>query len=140
MMFVLSLLSLLLITANAGYDEIKKDMPWVYAGSWDDAASYTTTGSGLRFQMLPPRRRSKHQEEIKKGETVKVMYKLYIEGEAEHKHIYSQSTMGEAFTLTAGAGSVIKGFDEAVLLMKDGDRGRFIMPGDIAYGSGGGKF
>ena len=63
------------------------------------------------------------------------MYKLYLED--KHKHIYSQSKISEAFSLTAGSGGVIKGFDEAILLMKIGDRGRFIMPSDIAYGDRG---
>ena len=134
----LFLAATLLSIANAGYDEVKKDMSWVYTEKWDDADSYLTTGSSLRYKMLPPRRRTKHQAEINKGETVKVMYKLYIgHGTPDYKHIYSQSTLSEAFSLTVGGGSVIKGFDEAVLLMKDGDRGRFLMPSKIAYGAGG---
>ena len=122
--------------ATAGYDEVQQDMPWVYTTDWGESANYETTASGLRYKMLAPRRRSKGTS-IAKGDSVKVMYKLYIEGAPEHKHIYSQSTMAESFGLVAGRGGVIKGFDEAVLLMKDGDRGRFMMPHDIAYGTSG---
>jgi peptidyl-prolyl cis-trans isomerase A (cyclophilin A) len=122
--------------ATAGYDEVQQDMPWVYTTDWGESANYETTASGLRYKMLAPRRRSKGTT-ITKGDSVKVMYKLYIEGAPEHKHIYSQSTMAESFGLVAGKGGVIKGFDEAVLLMKDGDRGRFMMPHDIAYGTSG---
>ena len=137
---VLSLVAAALLTvADAGYDEVKKDMSWVYTETWDDSSdNYVTTGSSLKYKMLPPRRRTKHSSEITKGETVKVMYKLYIKHDTpDRKHIYSQSTLAEAFSLTAGGGSVIKGFDEAVLLMKDGDRGRFLMPSPIAYGAAG---
>ena len=126
----------LLTLVIAGYVEVHEDMSWVYTESWD-GKDYITTDTGLHYKMLAPRRRSKHQESISKGEKVKVMYKLYIQGDTEHKHIYSQSTISESFGLTTGAGSVIKGFDEAVLLMKDGDRGRFMMPGKIAYGAAG---
>ena len=122
---------------QAGYDEVMQDMSWVYAEEWAGSTVYETTASGLRYKMLAPRRRSKNGVAINKGDTVKVMYKLYIEGEPEHRHIYSQSTLGESFELRAGGGGVIKGFDEAVLLMKDGDRGRFMMPSDIAYGPNG---
>jgi peptidyl-prolyl cis-trans isomerase A (cyclophilin A) len=123
--------------SRAGYDEVMQDMSWVYAEDWGDSSNYETTSSGLRYKMLAPRRRTKNKGKIKKGDSVKVMYKLYIEGEPEHKHIYSQSTLGESFGLVAGQGGVIKGFDEAVLLMKDGDRGRFMMPYQIAYGESG---
>lgn len=107
-------------------------MTWVYdnAAVWEDEASYTTTASGLKYALLPNADESAAR--IPKGHTVPIMYKLFLED--GHKHIYSQDTASGAFQLRVGGGSVIKGFDEAALLMKYGDRGRFLMPSDIAYG------
>merc|ERR1712216_733543 len=101
-------------------------MTWITSDQFLDESSYTTTKSGLRYTMLP--NTAKKGERVEKGSNVKVLYKLYLE--KDHKHIYSQATLAEGFNLRVGGGSVIKGFDEAVMLMKPGDRGRFLMPGD----------
>ena len=53
--------------AIAGYDEVQQDMPWVYTTEWEDSANYETTASGLRYKMLPPRRRSKGTDERDSG-------------------------------------------------------------------------
>ena len=147
---VFLLTSLLSATpALAGYELNAGTMPWVAATKWKDShgPGYEVTPSGLRYRLLPPRRRSKGVP-ITKGETVTVLYKLFIStelddgaadgsGAAQGKHIYSQDTLAEGFKLEVGAGRVIKGFDEAVMLMKDGDRGRFLLPAEIGYGSRG---
>jgi peptidyl-prolyl cis-trans isomerase A (cyclophilin A) len=135
--------------AMAGYDLTAGNMPWVAATEWKDsrpeANGYSTTSSGLRYRMLPPRRRSKGTP-VARGEQVLVLYKLFLSTEmddstaatpAQGKHVYSQDTIPEGFKLTVGAGRVIPGFDEAVLLMKDGDRGRFLLPAKIGYGKNG---
>ncbi len=125
---------------EAGYEEIKREMSWVHTQAedfWDDESSYASTESGLRYKLLPPRRRRVHMATTREGDHVSILYKLYLlDG---HTHVYSQSNMGEAFSHVAGSGGVIKGFDEAVLLMKHGDRGRFVLPPQIGYGTKGAK-
>ncbi len=41
---------------------------------------------------------------------------------------------GAPFEFTLGTGSVIKGWDEAVALMKEGGTAKLIIPSDLAYG------
>eukprot|EP00406_Dinophysis_acuminata_P011911 CAMPEP_0179236340 /NCGR_PEP_ID=MMETSP0797-20121207/13877_1 /TAXON_ID=47934 /ORGANISM="Dinophysis acuminata, Strain DAEP01" /LENGTH=180 /DNA_ID=CAMNT_0020943593 /DNA_START=54 /DNA_END=596 /DNA_ORIENTATION=- len=128
------------ITAAGGKDENKDEMRWVYENDefFANEAAYTTTKSGLKYLKLPglPGLNGKKKRPyVKKGMTIPMMYKLYLED--GHAHTYSQATPKDAFHLQAGQGQVIKGFDEAALLMRYGDRGRFVMPGDIAYGSSG---
>jgi len=125
------------MTAAGGRDEDADEMKWVYENQefFADEAAYTATSSGLKYLMLPgpPGLDGKGERpHVQGGRPVPVMYKLYLAD--GHTHVYSQATPADAFHLSAGKGQVIKGFDEAVLLMRFGDRGRFIMPADIAYG------
>ena len=53
------------------------------------------------------------------------------------RHLYSQANLQRALEITIGAGTVIKGFDEAVSNMKVGDKGRFVLPPHIGYGDAG---
>ena len=145
------LLAVLPTLCWAGRENVKGNMPWVEATKWsdsrDEGAGYSITPSGLRYRMLPPRhRKARSHAKIRHGDHVVVMYKLFLSTEidleakakpAQGKHIYSQDTLGEGFQLTVGGGMVIPGFDEAVLLMKDGDRGRFLLPPKIGYGVSG---
>ena len=151
--FLSACLGLLLSSraAAAGYDLTVGNMPWVAANEWKDSRvesnGYTTTASGLRYRMLPRRRRSKGTNvNVNRGDHVVVLYKLFLSTEmddgvaatpAQGKHVYSQDTIAEGFKLVVGAGRVIPGFDEAVLLMKDGDRGRFLLPPSTGYGKRG---
>ena len=62
------------------------------------------------------------------------LYKLYLLGDGSSlTHIYSQSNAGEAFSLRLGAGSVIPGFDEAVLSMSVGCERVAVIPPSIGY-------
>ena len=47
---------------------------------------------------------------------------------------------GEPFVFSLGQGQVIKGWEEGIALMKEGGKATFIIPSDIAYGDGGGRF
>ena len=51
--------------------------------------------------------------------------------------MYSQANLRKAFEVILGSGRVIKGFDEALHNMCVGDRGRFLLPPHLGYGSTG---
>ena len=127
-------LTLLFGCTSASYSEVPSEMSWVAINEavWADESSMTVTSSGLSYHLLE---RSGEGAPVSRGQAVKVLYKLYLKD--GHKHIYSQSNVREAFSMKAGGGGVIKGFDEAISLMHIGDRGRFLMPADIAYGKSG---
>jgi FKBP-type peptidyl-prolyl cis-trans isomerase len=51
--------------------------------------------------------------------------------------IYTDKFDSGSFSFVVGAGSVVAGFDEAAKLMKVGDKGIFIFPSSIGYGTTG---
>ncbi|CAN0047339.1 unnamed protein product [Ectocarpus sp. 13 AM-2016] len=50
---------------------------------------------------------------------------------------FDSSRDREPFTFTIGVGEVIRGWDEGLLGMCEGDRRRLTIPSDIAYGERG---
>ena len=88
--FLSACLGLLLSSraAAAGYDLTVGNMPWVAANEWKDSRvesnGYTTTASGLRYRMLPRRRRSKGTNvNVNRGDHVVVLYKLFLSTEMD---------------------------------------------------------
>ena len=105
------LLALTFAAPALSNDEVRSEMRWTQAKL---KGELTTTDSGLQYLDVKVGKGPL----VESGDSAKVMYKLYgaDSGGGKHgRHIYSQSSPASAFDLTAGAGSVIKGFDEAVL-------------------------
>jgi FKBP-type peptidyl-prolyl cis-trans isomerase len=48
--------------------------------------------------------------------------------------IYSSDQDGGPLTFRAGRAEVISGLEEGILLMKEGDQAKFIIPSHLAYG------
>lgn len=70
---------------------------------------------------------------IKKGSTVQLDY----EGRLENGDVFDSSKHGDhshPLEFEVGAGHVIKGFDQAVLGMKEGDEKEFTLKPEEAYG------
>jgi len=68
------------------------------------------------------------------GDVVKVHY----EGQSLTGIVFDSSwDRGAPFEFTLGTGSVIKGWDEAIVLMKEGGTAQLIVPSDLAYGEAG---
>ena len=107
-------------------------MPWVYSEKdyFTTRSNYAKTETGLTYALLGVQ---KDGRAIRKGDTVRVLYKLFLKGHG-HPHIFSQARPSQALEVEVGLGNVIAGFDEALLLMNYGSRGRFLMPGKIGYG------
>lgn len=68
------------------------------------------------------------------GKNVRVHYSGYLE---DGKMFDSSVERGEPFVFPLGQGRVIRGWDEGVALLKTGEKARFIIPSDLAYGDRG---
>lgn len=129
--FLLLLVTTTMVATTIANEEVRSEMRWTQAKLKDDL---TTTASGLKYLDMKVGK----GPIVETGDTAKVMYKLYgadSGGGKYGRHIYSQSSPTSAFDLKAGAGSVIKGFDEAVLGMRVGGRRYAVLPADIACAS-----
>jgi peptidylprolyl isomerase len=69
-------------------------------------------------------------EEVKKGDKIKVMYTGYLEDGS----VFDSNEGKEALSFEVGAGQVIKGFENAVLGMKTGESKSITLKPEDAYG------
>lgn len=69
-------------------------------------------------------------EQVKKGHLVKVHYT----GTLEDGSVFDSSKDREPLEVLAGKGMLIKGFDDALVDMKPGDKKTFTIPKEEAYG------
>jgi peptidylprolyl isomerase len=85
------------------------------------------TNSGLKYYVVAEGNGLKPV----KGNKVKVHYTGYF----ENGEIFDSSVeRGFPFEFEVGQGKVIKGWDEGLLLMKQGGKSRFLIPHQLAYG------
>ncbi len=94
------------------------------------AAGFEKTESGLRYQIIQNGKGKKGE----KGKQVSVHYKGQLTDGTVFDSSYSRK---EPIDFTLGIGQVIKGWDEGIQLLKVGDKARFVIPSDLAYGSQG---
>ena len=88
------------------------------------------TDSGLEFILVEEGTGKKAAP----GYTVKVHYTGYLE---DNSIFDSSVKRKQPFEFTLGMGKVIKGWDEGVAMMKEGDKVRLIIPANLAYGERG---
>jgi len=94
------------------------------------AAGFSKTDSGLRYQIIQEGAGSKAE----KGKTVSVHYKGQLLDGTVFDSSYKRN---QPIDFALGTGQVIPGWDEGVALLKIGDKARFVIPSDLAYGSRG---
>ncbi|MDP3353694.1 MAG: peptidylprolyl isomerase [Flavobacteriaceae bacterium] len=94
------------------------------------SAGYDQTNSGLRYKIL----QKGNGTQAQKGKTVSVHYKGMLLDGTTFDSSYSRK---EPIEFTLGVGQVIAGWDEGIQLLKVGDKARFVIPSDLAYGSRG---
>jgi len=94
------------------------------------AAGFDTTESGLRYQIIQEGTGAKAE----KGQTVSVHYKGQLPDGTVFDSSYKRN---QPIDFALGVGQVIKGWDEGISLLKVGDKARFVIPSDLAYGSAG---
>ena len=94
------------------------------------AAGFDKTDSGLRFKIIQEGNGIKAE----KGKTVSVHY----EGSLTNGQVFDSSySRNQPIDFTLGVGQVIPGWDEGIALLKEGDKARFVIPSNLAYGSAG---
>jgi FKBP-type peptidyl-prolyl cis-trans isomerase len=72
-------------------------------------------------------------KKVVKGSSVSIHYKLFTIDDTEIESSYNG---GKTFDFVSGEGNTIPGMDEAVQLMKKGDKAKLIIPSKLAYGAG----
>ena len=94
------------------------------------AAGYDETDSGLRYQIL----QKGTGKQATKGAGVSVHYKGQLLDGTVFDSSYKRK---EPIDFNVGLGQVISGWDEGIQLLKVGDKARFVIPSDLAYGDAG---
>lgn len=91
---------------------------------------FSQTESGLLYKII----QEGAGEQASAGKKVSVHYK----GELLDGTVFDSSyNRQQPIDFVLGQGQVIPGWDEGVSLLKVGDKARFLIPSDLAYGSRG---
>jgi peptidyl-prolyl cis-trans isomerase A (cyclophilin A) len=94
------------------------------------AAGFDKTDSGLRYKMI----QKGDGKRAEAGKTVAVHY----EGSLENGKVFDSSyPRKKPIEFRLGQGQVIEGWDEGIALLQVGDKARFVIPSDLAYGPSG---
>ncbi|PIF59921.1 peptidylprolyl isomerase [Flavobacterium sp. 2] len=94
------------------------------------AAGFDKTESGLRYKMI----QKGDGKQAEAGKTVSVHY----EGSLENGKVFDSSyPRKKPIEFRLGQGQVIEGWDEGIALLQVGDKARFVIPSDLAYGPSG---
>jgi peptidyl-prolyl cis-trans isomerase A (cyclophilin A) len=94
------------------------------------AAGFDRTESGLRYKMI----NKGDGKRAEAGKTVAVHY----EGSLENGKVFDSSyPRKKPIEFRLGQGQVIEGWDEGIALLQVGDKARFVIPSDLAYGAAG---
>jgi peptidyl-prolyl cis-trans isomerase A (cyclophilin A) len=94
------------------------------------AAGFDKTDSGLRYKMI----QKGDGKKAEAGKTVSVHY----EGSLENGKVFDSSyPRKKPIEFRLGQGQVIEGWDEGIALLQVGDKARFVIPSDLAYGAAG---
>lgn len=113
-----------LINYNKGIsrNEDQEIMDYTTRYGWD----VLTTSTGVRYLIYKQGTGMK----VEKGAAVTIRYDLKL---LTGKHIYSSDSMGPK-EFAAGYGEVEAGLQEAVMLMRQGDRAKVIIPSRLGHG------
>ncbi|KAB5486881.1 peptidylprolyl isomerase [Flagellimonas hadalis] len=94
------------------------------------AAGFEKTPSGLRYKIVQKGNGAKAEN----GKIVSVHY----EGSLSNGQVFDSSyKRKQPIDFTLGIGQVIPGWEEGIALLSVGDKGRFVIPSHLAYGSAG---
>ncbi len=114
--------------AKAGREAAAKKQQEELLGEFSQGFEKTSTG--LRYKIEEKGTGPKAE----KGKTVSVHYKGMLPDGTVFDSSY---TRNKPIDFALGKGQVISGWDEGVQLLNVGDRARFVIPSDLAYGERG---
>ncbi|KAL7484286.1 hypothetical protein ACHAW6_009931 [Cyclotella cf. meneghiniana] len=100
-----------------------------------DYSDYTATESGMQYKIT--KEAPQDAAVPVAGQTVKAHYTGWLDGFESEKKFDSSRDRGRPFTFKVGTGQVIRGWDEAFLTMKVGERRNIVLPPRLAYGERG---
>ena len=75
-----------------------------------------------------------HGKEAVKGKEITVHYTGWLEDGTKFD---SSLDRRQPLTITLGVGQVIKGWDEGIMLLKEGDAATLLIPSELGYGARG---
>ena len=104
-----------------------------FADEGDPYADFITTESGMKYKIT----KEGDGAIPVAGQQVKTQYTGWLEGFDSIKKFDSSRDRGRPFSFKVGASQVIRGWDEAFLSMKVGERRQIILPPRLAYGDRG---
>ena len=94
------------------------------------SAGYDQTQSGLRYKII----QNGDGKQATKGAMVSVHYKGQLLDGTVFDSSYKRK---QPIDFALGVGQVIAGWDEGIQLLKVGDKARFVIPSNLAYGERG---
>lgn len=94
------------------------------------AAGFEETASGLRYKII----QKGEGKKAEKGQMVSVHYKGQLADGTVFDSSYKRNS---PLDFQVGVGQVISGWDEGICLLNVGDKARFVIPSDLAYGAAG---
>lgn len=94
------------------------------------AAGFDETESGLRYKII----QNGDGKQATKGAMVSVHYKGQLIDGTVFDSSYKRK---QPIDFAVGVGQVIPGWDEGILLLKVGDKARFVIPSNLGYGARG---
>lgn len=95
------------------------------------SAGFDKTASGLRYQII---QKGDSAVKASKGQTVSVHYKGQLPDGTVFDSSYKRN---QPIDFALGVGQVIPGWDEGIGLLNVGDKARFVIPSELAYGTRG---
>jgi FKBP-type peptidyl-prolyl cis-trans isomerase len=115
---------------NSGESRLEEEKAMQEAELDKVAAGFESTETGLRYKII----QKGSGDKAESGKSVSVHY----EGSLLNGQVFDSSyKRNEPISFQLGVGQVIKGWDEGISLLQIGDKARFVIPSDLAYGSAG---
>ncbi|GFY64950.1 peptidyl-prolyl cis-trans isomerase FKBP2 [Trichonephila inaurata madagascariensis] len=112
----------------------------LFAGTIFSLMSFVTnddtksTSKIKKLQIGVKKRVESCETKSKKGDVLHMHYKGTLEDGTEFDNSYKR---GEPLSFTLGSGQVIRGWDQGLLKMCEGEKRKLVIPPDLGYGSAG---